>query len=276
MQTTLQIQHNQQQEKDEQKKNSIDNMFVDRLEPPRRPSRHPRVCGDRGSIMKHSSHLQEQAESKQSKHDNSSSLQTFSSTANPHFQLTSDYFSPDPKPKNSVRRNSGILNGTTFRFSTPARTSSWLSHDNSFSTVNQDDDDDDADSLASDMESLCSIRDSNYRLDTHHTAHTLKKMDTPPVLPTPPLDRRTRFTGGRSCSGDLNPRKSLVVSWSNGSNKIAVDKSRTSRDRRSSSNEFPILPHLSVTTTNGLTSNSCMPAPVNRTPSFKISQQRQD
>jgi len=296
IQTEIERQHHQRQENYEDKRHTIvDKIAVDRLDPPQRSScRHRGVCRDQDSVVKRSSHLQEQAESKQPKHGNSSSLLTISSTSNPHFQLTSDYFSSEPKPKNLPRRNSGRLNGTTFRFKTPARTSStssWLSHDNSYSTLNNDDDDDD--SLASDMESLCSIRDSNYRLDTHHSNHNLNQGDIPPVLPTPPSssplnlasppsDPRTRFTRGRSRSGERNLRNSLVVSWSNGSKKekplsrVAVDKSHVRRERRSGSIEFPILPCVGVVKSNGSASKSCMPAPVNRTPSYKGSQQRQN
>lgn len=141
------------------------------------------------------------------------------------------------------------------------------------------------------MESLCSIRDSNYRLDTHHSNHNLNQGDIPPVLPTPPSasplilassppDPRTRFTRGRSRSGERNLRNSLVVSWSNGSKKekplsrFAVDKSHARRERQSGSIKFPILPCVGVVKSNGSASKSCMPAPVNRTPSYKGSQQR--
>lgn len=266
-----------QSQQQENQKNKTDNMRIDRLEPPRRrASNLAGVAEDRGSVMQ-SSHLKETSESKHPQHENGTSRRPIPSTTNPHFQMTSDYFSSEPKQRNLLRKNSN--SGRTFRFSTPARTSSWLSHDNSYSTVNNDDDD--ADSLASDMESLCSIRDGSYRLDTHHMNHAFKNTDTPPVLPTPPPafltspppDRRSRFTGGRSCSGELNFRNRLVASWSNGSNKEG-SLSRFSQ-RNSRSKDFPILPCVRVVTTNG-SASAFMPAPVNRTPSYKGSQQRQD
>lgn len=169
----------------------------------------------------------------------------------PRLQVTSDYFSSDPKPKNLVQRGR-VNGGTTFRFSAPSRTSSWLSND----TINKTDDDDDCDvdSLASDMESLCSFRDSSYHSSTHMN-------DLPPVLPG--SDRRSRFAGGRSISGDMI-RRPLVVSFSNGSNKC-----RSVRRERSGSNDFSILPPVGVVTTNGSSMKSCMPAPVRRTPSYK-------
>lgn len=275
MQTTLQ--HPRQQQ--ENQKNKTDNMHIDRLEPPRRrASNLAGVAEDRGSGMQ-SSRLKETSESKHPQHENGTSRRPIPSTTNPHFQMTSDYFSSEPKQRNLLRRNSNSNSGRTFRFSTPARTLSWLSNDNSYSTVNNDDDD--ADSLASDMESLCSIRDGSYRLDTHHANHALKNTDTPPVLPTPPPafltspppDRRSLFTGGRSCSGELNFRNRLVASWSSGSNKEA-SLSRFAQ-RNSRSKDFPILPCVRVVTTNG-SASTFMPAPVNRTPSYKGSQQRQD
>jgi len=283
MQTTL-----QQPENRRNRKESIDNeKIVDRLEPPQRSSCYARgLCVNSGSNTKNLSREPEETESKLSKNDNSSSLQSRSSHSNPHFRLTSDYFSSDIKPKELNRKNSDTFSSTKFRFNTPARTSSWLSHDNSYSTVNKNDDDD-ADSLASDMESLCSIRDDTYRLDTHHSNHTLKKSDVPPVLPipastslilaSPPPDRRSRFSSGRSTSGEGILRKPLVVSWSNGSKKdrslsrSAVDKP----ERQNSGNEFPILPSAGTVMTGGSNSKSCMPAPINRTPSYKASQQRQ-
>jgi len=287
MRTTLQGKN--QEESESQSDDIAGSIVVEHSEPPQRPSRHPRaVCGDRRSVI-HPSRAIESAESKYGKHNNSTSQHSISSAKNSHFQLTSDYFSSDPKPNNQLRRNSGRSSGTTFRFNTPARTSSWLSHDNSYSTVNNDDDD--ADSLASDMESLCSIRDGNYRLDTHHGNHAVKNTDMPPVLPSPPSaspliiasplpDRRTRFTSGSSTSGDLSLRKSLAVSWSNDSNKEGslsrFTKSHSCRERQKGSNDFPILPCVRVVTTNATSSKSCMPAPVNRTPSYKGSQQRQD
>jgi hypothetical protein len=250
MQTTLQRQHQQQVEDNE---NQItDWMAVDRVEPPQRSSHSRRsISGDRGSVIQ-----------------------------SQRLQVTSDYFSSDPKPKNLVQRNTGRVNGTTFRFTTPARTSSWLSNDNSYSTMNKtdDDDDDDCDSLASDMESLCSIRDTSYRLDTHHNSNSLKNTDMAPVLPS--SDRRSRFASGRNISGEM-VRKPLVVSWSNGSNKdgalsrFGIDKSRPRRER-SGSNDFAILPSARFAATNGSKSKSCMPAPVRRTPSYKGPQQRQD
>jgi hypothetical protein len=274
-------------ENQKNKHNTVDKMVVDRLEPPQR-----------SSSIKQSSRLEEQAEPKQSRRD-TSSRRSISSKTNQHLQLTSDYFSSDPKPKNLVRRSSGRLNGTTFRFSTPARTYSGLSYDNSYSAMSNDDDD--IDSLASDMESLCSMRDDSYRLDI--STHSVKKTDMPPVLPrappasphtlaSPPPDRRSRFTAGRSRSGDRQP---LLVSWSNGSSKggalsrfanrtrrDSIDKARTRRDSidkaraRRNSNDFPILPSMRVLTANGSPSKSCMPAPVRRTPSCKGTQQRQD
>ena len=202
-------------------------------------------------------------------------------------KLTSDYFSSDPKPNNLQRRKSGRSTGTTFRFSAPARTSSWLSHD-TYSTANKDDDDD-VDSLASDMESLCSVRDNSYRLDTHLSMQTPKKMDMPPVLPTspsaspltfssPPPDRRSRFTGARNISGDMSLRKSLAVSWSSGSNKEGslsrFAKPRARRDMQNVKGDFPILPCVRVAT-NG-SASKFMPAPVNRSPSINKELQRQD
>lgn len=248
MQTTLQRQHQRLKRQEDNEQQIAEKKDVDRLEPPLRSSsfrRQRSASRDRGSVMQ-----------------------------SPRLQVTSDYFSSDPKPKNLVQRNSGRVNGTTFRFSAPARTSSWLSND----TMNKTDDDDDCDSLASDMESLCSIRDNSYRSDTHSNA--LKNTDMPPVLPSP--DRRSRFAGGRSISGDLI-RRPLVVSWSNGSNKdgalsrFAREKSRPRRER-SGSNDFAILPSVPArfVATNGSKSKSCMPAPVRRTPSYKGPQQRQD
>lgn len=313
MQSPLQRQDQPQETYVDLKDGMTDTRVVDRLKPPQRSrsSRYARgVPVDGGSIVNQSLRLRGQEESKELRHDNrSGSRQTLSSPANPHFELTSDYFSSDPKPNNLSWRNASRPDGATFRFSTPARTLSGLSfdnsHDNSYSMV--DDDDDDADSLASDMESLCSIRDSSYRMDAHHGSHSLKNMDIPPVAPRscpaspliialPPPDRRTRFSGSRSNSGesfsnlrrsnsdDSGFRKPLVVSWSNSSNKegslshFSVDKSRTApRRRQSGNNDFPILPYLRrAVPTNGSGSTSCMPAPVRRTPSFKGSQQRQD
>jgi len=274
-------------ENQKNKNNTVDKMVVDRLEPPQR-----------SSSIKQSSRLEELGEPKQSNRD-TSSRRSISSKTNQHLRLTSDYFSSDPKPKNLVRRNSGRLNGTTFRFSTPARTYSGLSYDNSYSAMSNDDDD--IDSLASDMESLCSMRDDSYRLDI--STHSVKNTDMPPVLPrappaspltlaSPPPDRRSRFTAGRSRSGDRQP---LLVSWSSGSSKggalsrfanrtrrDSIDKARTRRDSidkaraRRNSNDFPILPSMRVLTANGSPSKSCMPAPVRRTPSYKGTQQRQD
>jgi len=222
MQTSLQNQHPQQKQGMDSK---VIEMSVPRFESPQRPIRR----GDRGSVMQ-----------------------------SPRLQVTSDYFSSDPKPKNLIQRNTGRVNGgTTFRFSAPARTSSWLSNDTYNKTDDDEDFDCDVDSLASDMESLCSIRDSSSHKNS---------MDMPPVLPG--SDRRSRF-GGRTFSGDMI-RRPLVVSFSNGSNKC-----RSLRDR-SGSNDFSILPPVGVVTTNGSASKSCMPAPVRRTPSYKGAQPRHD
>jgi hypothetical protein len=315
MQSPLQRQDEPQEIFIDLKDSMTDTRVVDRLKPPQRSrsSRYARgVPVDGGFIVNQSLRLRGQEESNELRHDNRScSRQTISSSANPHIELTSDYFSSDPKPDNLSWRNASRPDGATFRFSTPARTLSGLSfdnsydnsHDNSYSMV----DDDDADSLASDMESLCSIRDSSYRMDAHHASHTLKNTDVPPVAPrscpasplimaSPPADRRTRFSGSRSNSGesfsnlrrsnsgDSGFRKPLIVSWSNSSNKegslshFSVDKSRTApRRMQSGNNDFPILPYLRrVVPTNGSGAKSCMPAPVRRTPSFKGSQQRQD
>jgi len=285
MQSTLQRQQQGYPKNRRNRKESIDDeKFVDRLKPPQRSYSHSRsICVDKGSITREV----EETELKQPIVDNcASTLQTISSHSKSHFQLTSDYFSADPKQKNLNRKNSGRFSTTKFRFNTPARTSSGLSNDNSYSTVNNNDDDD-ADSLASDMESLCSIRDDNYRFDNHHSNHTLKNSDIPPVLPipastslflaSPPPDRRSRFTSGRSSSGEGILRKPLVVSWSNGSKKdrslsrFAVEKS----GMQNGGKEFPILPCAGIMTTGRSSSKSCMPAPINRTPSYKGSQQRQ-
>jgi len=206
-------------------------MPLDRFAPPQRPGR--RQSNDRG-------------------------LQS------PRLQVTSDYFSSDAKPKNLVHRNPS----RTFRFTAPARTSSCLSNDTY--SMNKTDDDDDCDSLASDMESLCSIRDASYRSDSLN-----KTIDMPPVLPSP--DRRSRFTGGgRNISGEFL-RRPLIVQWSNGSNKDGVMSRFASKSRRerSGSNDYSILPSVRVGGTNGSKSKSCMPAPVRRTPSYK-GPQRQD
>jgi len=251
----------QQEGYTEDRTGSIANkIVVDRLKPPQRSNSHSRsICVDKGSVTR-------EEEETELKH--------------------SDYFSPDLKQTNTNRKNSGRFSKTTFRFNKPARTSSSLSNDNSYSTVNNNDDDD-ADSLASDMESLCSIRDDNYRLDAHHSNHTLKNSDIPTVLPipasnslllgSPPPDRRSRFSGSRSSSGEGILRKPLVVSWSNGSKKdrsqsrFAVEKS----ERQNGGKKFPILPCAGIGTTGRSSSVSCMPAPINRTPSYKGSQQRQ-
>jgi len=281
MQAKLQRQYQQYPENQRDKTERIVKKIVaDVLEPPQKPFDHvDGLCSGRGPIMKNSPRQQDQTESKQSKNDNSSVLQLISSHSKPHFQMTSDYFSSDPKPKNLSRKNSGRFSSTTFRFKTPVRTSSWLSHDNSYSTVNNNDDD--ADSLASDMESLCSIRDDNNRQENHQSNHTLKNTDIPSVLPislaSPPPDCRSRFTSGSSSSGEGIIRKPLIVSWSNGSKEdrslshFAADKS----ERQSNGNEFPILPSVGIAKTGRSVSKSCMPAPVNRTPSYKGSQQRQ-
>mmetsp|Transcript_4992 Transcript_4992/g.12830 ORF Transcript_4992/g.12830 Transcript_4992/m.12830 type:complete len:678 (+) Transcript_4992:194-2227(+) len=289
MQTTLQRQQQRYPEKLRNRKEDIDDKkVVECFEPPQRSSCDARgICVNRGSKTRNSSCEQEheQTESKQC-NDDSPTLQTTSSHSNPHFQLTSDYFSSDLKPKDLNRKNSGRFNNATFRFNKPARTSSWLSNDNSYSTLNNNDDED-ADSLASDMESLCSIRDDNYRLDNHHSNHTLRKNDMPPVLPrpastslvlaSPAPDPRSRFSSGRSSSGDGILRKPLIVSWSNGSKKdgslsrFGVDKI----ERQNGGKEFPILPCAGVMRTERSNSKSCMPAPINRTPSYKGSQQRQ-
>ncbi len=241
MQTSLQKQH--QTKQDNENKSAA--MSVDRLESPQRPLSR----GDRGSVMQ-----------------------------SPRLQVTSDYFSPDPKPKNLIQRNSGRVNGgPTFRFSAPARTSSWLSNDTLNKTDDDEDFDCDVDSLASDMESLCSFRDSSFRDNSFRdssfrdssfrdSSSHKNSIDMPPVLPG--SDRRSRF-GGRSISGDMI-RRPLVVSFSNGSNKC-----RSLRER-SGSSEFSILPPVGVDITNGSVSKSCMPAPVRRTPSYKGAQQRHD
>jgi len=282
------MQGRQQQGCSENRKNrkgSIDDeIVVDRLKPPQRSNSDSRsICVDRGS----NTHEGEETELKESFNDNCApALQTMSSHSKSHFQLTSDYFSSDLKQKNMNRKNSERFSKTTFRFNKPARTSSSLSNDNSYSTVNSNDDDD-ANSLASDMESLCSIRDDNYRLDAHHSNHNLKNSDIPTVLPipasnslilaSPPPDRRSRLTSSRSSSGEGILRKPLVVSWSNGSKKdrslsrFAVEKS----EMQNGGKEFPILPCAAIVTTGRSSSVSCMPAPINRTPSYKGSQQRQ-
>lgn len=236
MQTSLQKQHKQKQDNE----NKSTEMSVDRLESPQRPLRR----GDRGSVMQ-----------------------------SPRLQVTSDYFSSDPKPKNLIQRNTGRVNGgPTFRFTAPARTSSWLSNDTLNKTDDDEDFDCDVDSLASDMESLCSFRDSSFRDNSFRdssfrdSSSHKNSIDMPPVLPG--SDRRSRF-GGRSISGDMI-RRPLVVSFSNGSNKC-----RSLRER-SGSNDFSILPPVGVVTTNGSASKSCMPAPVRRTPSYKGAQQRHD
>lgn len=236
MQTSLQQQDNE---------NKVVEVSIDRMESPQRSSRR----GDRASVMK-----------------------------SPRLQVTSDYFSSDPKPKNLLQRNTGRVNGTTFRFTVPARTSSWLSNDTLNKTDDDEDFDCDVDSLASDMESLCSfrdnslrennsLRDSSIRDSSYNSSNAHKNADMPPVLPG--SDRRSRFSGGRSISGDMI-RRPLVVSFSNGSNKC-----RSLRER-SGSNDFAILPAVGVVTTNESTSKSCMPAPVRRTPSYKGAQQRHD
>lgn len=216
-------------------------MPVDRFAAPRRPAR--RLTNDRG-------------------YDRGSVMQS------PRLQVTSDYFASDAKPNNLVQRNSGRLNGARFRFSTPARTSSWLSNESY--TMNKTDDDDDCDSLASDMESLCSIRESS--LNTMH-----KNTDMPPSLPN--NDRRSRFKSNKSISGEFL-RRPLIVSWSNGSNKNRAlsrfaNKSRP-RCERSDSNDFSILPSAGrFGASSGSNTKSSMPAPVRRTPSHKGAQQRQ-
>ena len=227
------LQMNRRQDESEKK------IPVDRFAAPRRPAR--RLTNDRG-------------------YDRGSVMQS------PRLQVTSDYFASDAKPNNLVQRNSGRLNGTRFRFSAPSRTSSWLSNE-SYS-MNKTDDDDDCDSLASDMESLCSIRDSS--LNNMH-----KNTDMPPVLPN--TDRRSRFKSSKSISGEFL-RRPLIVSWSNGSNKNRALSRFANKSRpRSDSNDFSILPTGGrFGASSASKSKSCMPAPVRRTPSHKGAQQRQD
>lgn len=263
--------------------------------PPQRSSSNSRIVfGNRDATKhSHSSESQERAESKQSQsqhEESSSSLQPASAPFNPHLKLASDYFLSDPEPS-LLRKNSGRSNNISLRFKAPIRTDSWLSYDNSYSN---NDDDADADSLAPDMESLCSIRDSSHRLDS---SHSFRNTDLPPVPPTPqasPLtqasistsrltspDHRTGFTAGRSTSGETSSGKSLVVSWSNGSNKdaslsrFAADRSASSERFSGTGNKFPIFPFPRNVTIpkSAVASTSCMPAPVNRTPSYNGSQQ---
>merc|ERR1711907_49815 len=196
--------------------------------------------------------LQERLESQQGEHgledEGSSSCKPEKSATNRPLQQTNDCFSSDTKPKSLLRSNSNMSSTKSFQFRTPVRTGSSLSTDNSFKALNCNDDDD-GDSLASDMESLCSIRDSSYRLDSNHNAK--KSVDLPPVQPKPPpasslllgspLSTSTsrlmspghlaRYSGGRSShSSEVTLRKSLLISKSNGSKK-----------------DGPILPYPGIT-----------------------------
>ncbi|VEU38780.1 unnamed protein product [Pseudo-nitzschia multistriata] len=260
---------------------------------PQRSSRNALdVFGD-SYATKYSSKHQEVKEPKESQHKESPTLRrSIQITENPHLKLTSNYFSPDPKPRSLFCKNSGISKNLSLRFKAPLRTDSWLSHDTNT-------DDDDADSLASDMESLCTFRNNSFRLDASHSFN--RNADLPPVPPPPPqaspltqaspsltpapgnksrltsLDHLANFSTGRSGSAESKRRNSLVVTWSDGSGKGASKDNvhNTTRERLiGDGNKIPILPFAGTTTTSNNTSisKSCMPAPVIRTPSFKGSQ----
>jgi len=279
MQTALQKEDEQQEPQQQEQNNHA------RPAPPQRSSRKARdVFGNKGVI----SRKQSEAEEKLQYEGSSVSPHTITAPVQ-HLKLTSDYFSSDRKQNGLHRKNSGPLSGMALRFTAPSRTESWLSQ-NSFSTVNNNDDDD-ADSLASDMESLCSIRNNSFRLDNSHNALSFMSTDMPPVPPEPSLkspytvqaspsslsksrltspDHLSRFAGGAN--------RSLVITWSSGSNEDGslsnFDKTRAHRERRSNvDGKYPILPFPGPSNA-ARSNNSCMPAPINRTPSYKATDQR--
>lgn len=198
---------------------------------------------------------------------------------NPNLKLTSDYFVSDHKPI-LFRRNSGRANNVSFRVNAPSRTDSWRSHgDNSISITNHDDAD--GNSLASELESTCSIRDFNnsFTRDIDFAPVPPASQPSPAasksILPSPDPDHHARFSAGRTSTGtgtgssscEANIRKTMVVSWNNGSNKDAsLSRLLTESVRTTSRERLPILP-FAKTQQNTSTTKFCMPAPLNRTPS---------
>jgi hypothetical protein len=304
------------------KSNRNDNGCKARPSPPQRSRRDPRNVLSYGgdTVVKRCTDLQQMAASQEKQQDEDSSLmQTIepSTTRNYPLQLTSDYFNSDPKPKSLLRNNSNTSMNKSLRFTTPARTESLLSHDSSFGALSinnnnddDDDDDDDANSLASDMESSCSMHDggnSSYRLDNTNNSHNLPPM--PPAPPPPPasprllssplssasvstskhnssLDHLTHYSSDRSSySSDHTPtRKSLVISWSNSSNSkdvpfahLPTDTIRRDSGDKKKTGKYPILPFpTTIGRTTSQTSQTCMPAPVCRTPSNNWQWQREE
>lgn len=290
--TTTMLRKEEEKNKDDTRKNLASAVLDRYLDPvtrssPRsspRSSRHFRdgswdtgsasVSEDLSRILKASKPLQKQQPT--TRDDDFTPL-----PACPHFRFTSDSFSSDAMPRSLLRKKSfrTASNNVSIRFNTPIRTESWLSNDNSFSTLNNDDDNDDADSLASDMESLCSIRDGNYRLDGLHNSLTFKNSDLPPVQPAPPPASPLVLMSQAILASPGVMRKPLVVSFSNGSNKEgsrfgSTDKHRARQNGGGAASEYPIVPFPGAVTVGERGSKSSMPAPVNRTPSYNGSHQR--